>query len=130
MFIHITITQKNVKVFPVHSHDTWEYICYEEGEGVLKTEEGNIPFKPGTVICVPPNYKHGSKSENHFKNICIHTNIAITDNQKVHLPLASKETRKLFNVIGNLYREKDKYMSVIKMLLPALKDLILKGRKV
>jgi AraC-like DNA-binding protein len=126
MFIHITITQKNVKVFPVHSHDTWEYICYEEGEGVLKTEKGNIPFKPGTVICVPPNCKHGSKSENHFKNICIHTNIAITDNQRVHLPLASKEVRRLFNVIGNLYREKDKYMSVIEMLLPALKDLILK----
>ena len=126
MFIHITITKKNVKVFPVHSHETWEYICYEEGEGVLKTENGNIPFKAGTVICVPPNYKHGSKSENHFKNICIHTNIAITDNQKVHLPLASKEIRRLFNVIGNLYREKDKYMSVIEMLLPALKDLILK----
>ena len=85
VFIHITITQKNVKVFPVHSHDTWEYICYEEGEGVLETEEGNIPFKPGTVICVQSNCKHGSKSENYFKNICIHTNIDTTNNKYPHV---------------------------------------------
>ncbi len=126
MFVNITITQKNVKTFPIHEHNTWEYICYEEGLGVLKTEKGDITFKPGTVIVVPPKFKHGSSAKTQFRNICIHTDLAITDNQSICLPLASKEIRRLFSIIGNLYREKDKYISVIEMLLPALKDLILK----
>lgn len=130
MFVHITVTQRNVKVFPIHSHETWEYICYEEGVGVLKTDNGGLKFKPGTIICVPPNQKHGSCSDNQFKNICIHTDIPITDNQQVYLPIASKEIRRLFRVIGDLYKDKDKYLSVIEMLLPALKDLILKEAEV
>ena len=126
MFIHITITQKNVKVFPIHEHETWEYICYEDGTGVLKTESGDMPFKKGTVILVPPNHKHGSSSDSQFRNICIHTDFPITDNHKIYLPSASKELRRLFGVIGNLYREKEKYLSVIESLMPALKELILK----
>ena len=126
MFINITITKKNVKTFPIHEHKTWEYICYEDGFGALKTEKGDIAFEPGTVIVVPPNFKHGSSAETQFRNICIHTDLAITDNQQIYLPLASKETRRLFSVIANLYREKEKYISLIDMLLPALKDLILK----
>lgn len=126
MFIHVTTTQNNVKVFPLHKHETWEYICYEEGEGVLKTEAGDMPFKVGTVVVVPPLLKHGSSSENDFKNICVHTDLRLTDNHKLYVYSASKALRELFAVIKTLSREKDRYLPVIEILMPALKELILK----
>ncbi|MBE7087694.1 MAG: helix-turn-helix domain-containing protein [Clostridiales bacterium] len=129
MFIHITTTQKNVEVYPIHTHDMWEYICYETGVGVLKTEEGDLPFKAGTVILVPPKYKHGSSAKNPFRNICIHTDLAMNIPNKLYLPCVSQELRDLFGVIERLYREKEKFLSVIESLLPALKELILKEAK-
>lgn len=131
MFIHVTITQKNVKSFPIHAHDTWEYICYEEGAGFLKTEDGDIPFKEGTVVLVPPGQKHGSSSDRPFKNVCIHTDFSITDNRELlYLPSASSEVRGLFGVVGGLYREKEKYSDVIETLIFALKPLVLREAEV
>ena len=126
MFIRITTTQKNVKVYPIHTHDLWEYICYENGVGVLKSEDGDMLFEKGTVIVIPPNHKHGSSAEQPFRNICIHTDLPIGGLNKLYLPCASKELRDLFGVIERLYREKEKNLSVIESLLPALKELLLK----
>lgn len=43
---------------PLHTHH-WEHeVFILEGEGVVKGEQGDIPFKPGTVIFVPPNETH------------------------------------------------------------------------
>ena len=129
MFIHITTTQKNVKVYPIHTHDMWEYICYENGVGFLKTEEGDVPFQAGTVVLIPPNLKHGSSAEHPFRNVCIHTDFPISVNNKLYLPFASKELRDLFGIIERLYREKEEYLPVIESLMPALKELVLKETK-
>lgn len=126
MFIHITVTQKNVKTFPIHAHETWEYICYEEGTGVMKTENGDLPFTAGTVIVMPPNMKHGSCGNGVFRNVCIHTDFPVGNMQKLYLPSASKELRDLFTVINGLYRDKEKFSYAIELLMPVLKDLILK----
>ena len=126
MFVHITETQKNLKIFPVHTHEVWEYMCYEEGTGVLRTEDGDIPFKAGTVLVVPPNSKHGSCGDDYFKNICIHTDFSMGDMQKLYIPLASKELRDLFGVVSCLYKEKEKNSFAIELLLSVIKDLILK----
>ena len=43
---------------PYHQHD-WEHeVFILEGEGVVKSEKGDIPFNPGTVIFIPPNEFH------------------------------------------------------------------------
>jgi AraC-like DNA-binding protein len=46
-------------------------MLYLDGEGYMRTELGNIPFEAGTIVIVPPNIKHGSISENGFRNISI-----------------------------------------------------------
>ena len=46
-------------------------MLYLEGEGYMNTEEGSIPFSPGTIIIVPPNVRHGSVSDSGFKNISV-----------------------------------------------------------
>jgi quercetin dioxygenase-like cupin family protein len=43
---------------PYHRHE-WEHENFIlNGEGILRTEEGNIPVKKGDVIYIPPNELH------------------------------------------------------------------------
>ncbi len=44
---------------------------YLKGEGCLATKTGDIAFKPGTIIIVPPKITHGSVCEDGFVNISI-----------------------------------------------------------
>ena len=92
MSIQINCTSNGVITYPLHSHSDYEIIYYLFGEGVLKTEKGNIPYTPGTMVIVPPNVMHGSTSDSGFKNICVSSNfkhilnfsepVVLTDNEK------------------------------------------------
>ena len=67
----INRTQDGVIQYPMHTHKNYEIMLYLDGDGYMRTELGNIPFEAGTVVIVPPNIKHGSISENGFRNISI-----------------------------------------------------------
>ena len=67
----INRTQDGVIQYPMHTHKNYEIMLYLDGEGYMRTELGNIPFEAGTIVIVPPNIKHGSISENGFRNISI-----------------------------------------------------------
>ena len=67
----ISCTKDGVVRYPMHTHKKYEIMLYLEGEGYMNTEEGSIPFSPGTIIIVPPNVRHGSVSDSGFKNISV-----------------------------------------------------------
>ncbi len=47
---------------PFHSHD-WEHELYVlDGEGVLQTERGDLPFQTNDVMYVDPNMMHAFKN--------------------------------------------------------------------
>ena len=69
--VSASITAEGIKKYKYHSHDFPELMYYFKGEGVLKTERGNVPFSPGVAILVPAKMMHGSVSENGWKNISI-----------------------------------------------------------
>jgi len=47
---------------PYHAH-SWEHENFiVEGEGVLQTEDGDKPFKPGDILYVPPMMKHSYRN--------------------------------------------------------------------
>ena len=47
---------------PYHAH-SWEHENYiVEGEGVLTTEDGEVPFKQGDILYVEPHFKHNYKN--------------------------------------------------------------------
>lgn len=71
MNISVSITDKGIKQYPIHSHNHWEIMYYISGNGYLKTNEENIDFSAGKIIAVPPNTPHGSVSTNGFCNISI-----------------------------------------------------------
>ena len=67
----INRTQDGVVQYPMHTHKNYEIMLYLDGKGYMRTELGDIPFETGTIVIVPPNIKHGSISENGFRNISI-----------------------------------------------------------
>jgi AraC-like DNA-binding protein len=71
MRFHIQQTANGLISYPLHAHKHYEVMLYLEGEGVLRTEEGGIAFKPQTILVVPPGIKHGSVSEAGFRNISV-----------------------------------------------------------
>lgn len=69
--LYISKTKPGTKIYPLHQHPNWEIMYYLKGEGYLATKTGNIAFKPGTIIIVPPKIAHGSVCEDGFVNISI-----------------------------------------------------------
>lgn len=58
---------------PYHSH-SWEHENFiVEGEGVLTTEDGEVPFKAGDILYVEPNFTHNYKNtgDKILKFLCI-----------------------------------------------------------
>ncbi len=58
---------------PEHSHN-WEHEIFAlEGEGMLATEEGDLPLKPGDFAYVPPMALHQFRNRGaaDFKFLCI-----------------------------------------------------------
>ncbi len=55
----------------LHIHKTFEIIHYLEGEGVLHTSVGDLPFSPGSIALVPAGISHGTSSKAGFGLICI-----------------------------------------------------------
>jgi quercetin dioxygenase-like cupin family protein len=43
---------------PHHQHDYEHEVLILKGQGVVRSERGDRPFKPGDVIWVPPNEMH------------------------------------------------------------------------
>ena len=71
MNLQINRTNDGVVQYPLHTHSHHEIMYYIEGEGHMRTAVGDFPFRPGTVIIVPPCVEHGSASKNGFRNISI-----------------------------------------------------------
>ena len=67
----INCTRDGLVKYPMHTHKNYEIMMYLDGEGYMNTDQGRIPFCPGTIIIIPPSVKHGSVSQNGFKNISI-----------------------------------------------------------
>ncbi|KYC53953.1 MAG: hypothetical protein AMQ74_00275 [Candidatus Methanofastidiosum methylothiophilum] len=58
---------------PYHKH-SWEHENFIlNGEGILKTEEEDIPVKKGDIIYIPPNELHCyiNKGEGDLEIICL-----------------------------------------------------------
>lgn len=71
MIRRVNRTDPGVLQYPLHAHRSYEIMLYLEGVGYMRTEQGDVPFRPGTVVIVPPNVRHGSVSEAGFVNVSI-----------------------------------------------------------
>ena len=112
----ISITKAGTKKYPLHQHPKWEIMYYLKGEGYLATQNENIPFKPGSIIIVPPGVTHGSVSQNGFVNISIggdFSHLFLFDYISVQMDNESRNGERLARLIyDNRYVNND-YLSAL-----------------
>ena len=102
MSYQINRTRDGVIRYPMHAHKNYEVMLYLDGKGYMRTEQGDVPFCPGTVVIVPPNIKHASISENGFKNISVEGDFKgywHFDRVRVFSDNATKEGEKIAQLI-------------------------------
>src|SRR3954467_10083477 len=51
-----------------HQHEVWEFVYYLEGTGAITVGETPVPFRSGTVVCLPPRIPHWEASERGYRN--------------------------------------------------------------
>ena len=76
---------------PYHSH-SWEHENFiVEGEGVLTTEDGEVPFKAGDILYVEPFFKHNYKNTGNkvLKFLCMIPHDKPKKKEKTVNPFAS-----------------------------------------
>lgn len=118
--LQINCTRDGIKQYPLHEHNKPEIIIYLSGEGYMKTQDGDYTFSPRTIIIIPPGIKHGSISENGFKNISIvgdfgqyllfEKPVVLHDNEH-------REGRALAEIIYNNRHFNTNYLSAVCMSL-------------
>ena len=57
--------------FPEHVHPFWEMILTIEGTGMQTAGGRELPFRPGSVLLIPPQVPHGTVSEEGCREISI-----------------------------------------------------------
>jgi AraC-like DNA-binding protein len=89
---------------------------YLKGEGYLATQNENIPFKPGSIIIVPPGVTHGSVSQNGFVNISIggdFSHLFLFDYISVQMDNESRNGERLARLIYDNRYANNVYLSAI-----------------
>jgi AraC-like DNA-binding protein/quercetin dioxygenase-like cupin family protein len=54
--------------FYKHDHTFWEVVLYTRGQGTTSIGRAQVRFKPGTIICIPPNTAHSEVAKGGFQN--------------------------------------------------------------
>ena len=126
--LKVSITRDDTYEYPIHCHSHWEIMSYLSGEGVMKTEKGNIPFEKGTVICMPPTFLHGSTAKKTgFKNISLGSNrISLPSSEPIVFGgQAASEIRTVIDTVYKLYyRDAIANAAAIEKLIDATGELI------
>lgn len=52
---------------PRHSHHCWEMVRYVEGSGTLTAGGQRIPFRPGTIMALPPEVPHEEEAPGGYR---------------------------------------------------------------
>lgn len=72
-FLMVGATPKNSKLITSHQHTFYEITLCTEGCGIALIGDTEYPFQAGSILIIPPNVPHTSRSENGYTEIYIQT---------------------------------------------------------
>ncbi len=67
----IGMSQQIYHYIQVHKHDVWEITLNLEGSGYTHIGDQRFEYRPGTILCCPPNTPHAKFSDDGFRDIYI-----------------------------------------------------------
>ncbi len=122
-FLSIGKIPAPIPSFAPHGHTTWEIVQYTYGEGTATIGDQEIPFQPGTIICMPPHVPHKENSKSGYTNIYMHTD---DYPGKGRVPVFTDEPhRPFFNVATMLLQEFHLKQSNSKLIAQDLFDILM-----
>ncbi len=104
--ISIGVLPRPVYVFNSHTHDCWELVYYTCGSGILTVGDEKIHFRPGVIVCQPPDIPHSESSEEGYCNVhlCVETFSNPIKGQAVPV-FSDNESGDIYKVLMLLYKE-------------------------
>ena len=55
----------------MHSHPVWEIVIFLKGTGVIAVGEEKYPFRPGMIVCQPPDVPHGTQADGEYQDMYV-----------------------------------------------------------
>ena len=72
MFVSaINLSAPRLERWHTHAHSCWELVICVQGEATLRVGNKEIPFKPGVIVCQPPNVPHGLSSATGWQDLFV-----------------------------------------------------------
>lgn len=68
---HGRIDVERAENWKTQEHTVWEMCLILEGSGFFLVEGEQYPFSPGTILCIPPHFKHRGQPDKFFNDFCI-----------------------------------------------------------
>ncbi len=123
----INYTAENVKSIPPHVHPKWEILYYIKGRGVLTVGDVDYPFKPGDIICQPPNVPHYERSQDGFTNIFLVVEDYHYSSNEVHR-FEDNSQQDILTILTMIYRnfhlKNDHWPQIVQSLLDVFNHFI------
>ena len=125
--MELVVCQKNsalISSYVTHSHSTTEFIIQKEGETITTVGGEEFILKEGSVLIVPPNFEHSSRSKGLFRDYYFrvkelpYKNAFVVNDQGGMIAST-------FNLVHQVYTQKEiGYERITDTLTDAIKLLI------
>ncbi|MCL2146278.1 MAG: AraC family transcriptional regulator [Synergistaceae bacterium] len=113
---------------PNHTHDMWEIIINQQGEGHMDINGTYCKYKPGTVICLPPgagHIKYGVKYRDIFIQASSFSLINSNNEVLIFQDDAEKKIEALALMAIHVYnRMENNYKAVVNSLYEAICQIL------
>lgn len=113
--------------FPLHTHLGYEILYFFEGDGVVRSDMGDLPISAGKIIIIPPHIVHGTDSENGFKAIAIRGDFGNYFKFDAPLILSDNEEREGDALIRMIFRNQYGSNDYLKTLIDAFVHFLLQN---
>jgi len=117
---------------PAHSHEIWEIVLNQQGEGYMVIGNNEYSYHPGTIICQPPNIPHTKYSNVLFRDVYIQlssfslSSLSNTDNVIIFQDDSEKNFEILLLMANHIYHKKEKnYQHILNSLSETMEQLLI-----
>jgi AraC-like DNA-binding protein len=124
-FGHIGLVATPVTFHGSHQHDVWELVLYTSGSGEITVGGQPVPFRPGTIVCLPPGIPHFERAPRGYTNI--HLIFSDFTPPAPGLPtFADDADRSFFHLAMQLHREFHLQHGQWRLICEGLADLLVR----
>jgi AraC-like DNA-binding protein len=110
--------RRPIRSLPVHHHEPWIVIVYTYGRGHAIFEGESLPFRRGTVLCVPPRMPYAEKSVHGFNSAFIAADgLTFDECRVIHVERNDESVVRLAQLVVRAFNTKPR---VAELLFDAL----------